>query len=172
MKTIDESLEQLIRIAIDCIHEGNCDQGKRLLESGLYDEPGYAKLHSTLAWMYQYFQENVEMAIRHYELAIYFDREYEYAYTNLAFLYFNEKRYDEATDVLVRALATESVDKSFVHEKLGTIAEKRGNYHDALTHYRRALLVCLDNEEITELKQNIKRTRFKRFKKRIGKWQQ
>lgn len=150
--------------------EGNCEQGKRLLESGLYDEPGYAKLHNTLGWMYQYYQMNVDLAIRHYELAIYFDAENDSAYRNLAYLLFNEKRYKEATDLLVRALATKSVDKAYVYERLGTLSEKRENYQEAMDFYQKALMECIDNEEITEIKQNIKRTRMKRFKTRLKRW--
>jgi Tfp pilus assembly protein PilF len=172
MKLHDESIEQLIRIAEDCIMDGNCEQGKRLLESALYDEPGYPKLHFTLGWMYQYYQENRSMAIRYYELAIHFDNEYEDAYRNLSYLYFSERMYPQANELLSKALCVNEMDKSFVYDRLGYIAEKQGNFPQAIKYYRHALEVCMDNEDMVELKKNIKRTRFKRFKKRIKRWQQ
>ncbi len=79
----DESIEYLISLAEDAVFDADYNQASRLLYNALYDEPGYAKLHYTLAWMYHYYQFNEEKAIRHYELSLYFDPTGDYAYRQL-----------------------------------------------------------------------------------------
>lgn len=54
---------------------------------------------------------------------------------------------------------------------LGKAAEVEGEFSEALSFYRKALVFCIDNDYSKELKQNIKRTKFKRFKKNWEKWQ-
>ncbi len=56
------------------------------------------------------------------------------------------------------------LDKDFIFETLGHLAEKQGNFGLAIRNYRKALMHSMDNNASKELKQNIKRTKFKKFK--------
>jgi tetratricopeptide (TPR) repeat protein len=165
MKLFDQSLEELIHIAEQSVYEGNHQQAIKLLESGLEDEPGYPKLHYTLAWMYHHYIQNKAMAERHYQLAIYFDASYQEAYEDLADLYYYNKKLRGLKTLMNQARKTPELKQDFVNIMLGKMSEVEGNYRAALRYYRKALLVCMDNDVQLELRQNIKRAKFKRLKK-------
>jgi tetratricopeptide (TPR) repeat protein len=171
MKLFDQSLEELIRIAEETIYSGNYQQAIKLLETGLMEEPGYPKLHFTIAWIYHYYIEEKARAETHYQLAIYFDEEYKDAYKYLAELYYTNKKLKGLKVWLNKAMKTNEIEKDFVYSMLGKVAESEGNFTEALRCYRKALISCMDNSDAKELKQNIKRTKLKRFKNSWKKWQ-
>lgn len=171
MKLHDESIEQVIALAEDAIMEGDCQNGKRMLENVLYDEPGYAKVHATLAWMYRFYQTDEKQAIRFYELALFFEPDNSDHFENLADFYLDKRMFERLERLLLRGLNQDEMAKEFIFENLGRIREKEGRFAEAISFYRKALVHCMDNDEMQELKQTIKRTKFKRFKNRIKKWQ-
>jgi Tfp pilus assembly protein PilF len=164
MVIIDESIEYVITLAEDAVYDGDYNQASRLLNNALYDEPGYAKLHYTLAWMYHYYQFNEPKAVRHYELTFYFDPTCEYAFRQLVELLMDKKRYEAVKAQLTKAENAGYIEKDFIYEGLGHLAEKLADYRSAIGYYRRALMHSMDNGASKELKQNIKRTKFKKFK--------
>lgn len=171
MKLFDESLEELINIAEQTVYSGNPHQAIKLLKTGLNDEPGYPRLHFTMAWIYHYYLEDKAMAERHYQLAIYFDVEYKDAYEYLAELYYTNKKLKGLKLLMKKAGEAPEIEKDFVYSMLGKVAETEGNFAEALRCYRKALNSCMDNSDAKELKQNIKRTKLKRFKNSWKKWQ-
>ncbi len=70
MKEVEESIDILVDLAVDAVLTADYHTAKRLLDAGLYEEPGYARIHGTLAWMYHYFRTNTDMAELHYLWAI------------------------------------------------------------------------------------------------------
>ncbi len=171
MILIDPSLEELIKIAEQTVYAGDFHQGIKLLEGCLAEEPGYPKLHYTLGWIYHYYLEDKSKAERHYQLAIYFNKEYKEAYEYLAELYFDNKKLKGLKILMEKAKEVEEIEKDFIYSMLGKIEEIEGNYTSALKFYRKALISCMDNETLKQMKLNIKRARFKRFKKSWVKWQ-
>ena len=171
MKTVDETIEQLITIAIDAVYEGDYVRARSLVDSGLLDEPGYPKLHSTLAWMYHYYQENKELSERHYLLSIHFDPDYGYAWNGLIELLLEQKRYAFLKAKLKIAQLNPELDQDYILRTLGKIAERQGIYSEAIGYYRKALMESTDNDDSAELKKDVKRTRMKRFRKLIKRWQ-
>ena len=172
MKTKNDSLEILIRLAEDAIYDGDCIQAERLLKSGLLEEPGYARLHYTLGWMYNYHLEDNSKAENHYLWAIYFDPLYEDAYRELAFLYFDNREYKALKALMNKLIKKDAPGKVNAYNMLGKVAEAEAEFSIALKYYRKALMDCLNNDFSVELKQNIKRIKFKRFKTRFKRWQQ
>lgn len=170
MKLLDESIEYLIDLAVEAVHEGDYLRARKLIDSGLMQEPGYPKLHSTLAWMYHYYQEDKEQAERHYLLAIYFDPENEYAWNGLIELALAHKKYDLLKERLLKARENHQLDEELVYGTLGKIAERQNRFAEAMVYYRKALMVSTDNDQSDELKKDVKRTRRKRFKT-LFKWQ-
>ncbi|MBL3658903.1 hypothetical protein [Fulvivirga sediminis] len=170
MNIYDQYIEDLIPFAEDAIYEGDYHLAHKLLMSGLTDEPGYPKLHYTMGWMYHYYQVNEAMAERHYQLAIYFDASYVEAYENLADLYWAKRKYQPLTQLMLKAEKCEEIDKDYVYSVLGKIAETQCEYRKAIGYYRKALMSSVDNHTTKELKQDIKRTRIKKFKNN-WKWQ-
>ncbi|WP_421871711.1 hypothetical protein [Marinoscillum sp.] len=171
MKIVDQSLEDLINIAEDAVFDGNYQQAYDLLQSGLYEEPGYPKLHYTLAWFFNYYSVNKLRAERHYMLTIKFDPEYEDAYGDLVDIHINAKRYQYAKNILIKALTVESLDQVMLRKKLGVVYEKLGDYINAMKEYRIAMMESTDNDDSAELKKDVKRIRMKRFKTIFRKWQ-
>lgn len=171
MKLLDESIEQLIALAEDAIHEGDYFQARRLIDAGLLEEPGYPKLHTTLAWMYHYYQIDKPLAERHYSLAIYFDRECDYAWRGLIDLALDNRKYDQIKKRLLAAKANDELDQELILGTLGKIAERQNRFVEAIAYYREALMVCTDNDQSDELKRDVRRTRRKRFKTLFKRWQ-
>lgn len=157
-------LDQLINLAEDAVFDGNYTQAKRLLDNGLAFEPGYAKLHYTYAWMYHYHQVDEPMAERHYKLTLWFDAHNSDALEELTELFLKRKQYGELMKMMLEAEKLEHVDKVFVYRTIGGVAERKNNYSEAIWYYRKALIDSMDNDDVSELKQNIKRAKLKRFK--------
>jgi Tfp pilus assembly protein PilF len=171
MKTVDQTIERLIEIAIDAIYDGDCHRARALIESAFFDEPAYPKLHSTLAWMYHYHQINMDLAQRYYLLAIHFDADYEYAWNGLIDILLTQKRYVFLKSKLLQARNNSQLDQEFILKTLGKVTEKQGQFSEALKYYKEALMESTDNEDSAELKKNVRRIRMKRFKTIIRQWQ-
>lgn len=164
MKIYDEGLELLIQIAEDAIYENDYQKGRKLLEGGLFEEPGYPKLHYTLGWFYHEYQESPILAKRHYELAIYFDPDYVEAYQGLIELCNEEKNFECINHYLKQAKKSKKISPDFVFEEEGRVAEESGDLKEALRCYRLAILNSMDNHQIAELRKTMKRCRFKRLR--------
>lgn len=164
-------MEQLITIAEDAVYDGEYRQAKSLYESGLMDEPGYPKLHASLAWMYHYHQENFELAERHYLLSIHFDPSYEYPLNGLIDLMMTQKRYAFLKSKLLIAQKNQELDQEHILRTLGKIAERQGEFIEAIKYYRMAMMESTDNDDSAELKKDVKRIRMKRFKTILKRWQ-
>lgn len=164
MKTVDQTIEQLIGIAEDAIHDGEYQKARQLIHTALCDEPGYPKLHATLAWMYHYHNEDHDLAERHYSLAIYFDPDYEYAWGGLTELLMAQKRYTLLSSKLLMARENPRLDQEFILHSLGQLAERQRYFKEAMVFYKQALMECTDNDSSAELRKDVKRTRMKWFK--------
>lgn len=165
MKMYDEGLEQLIQIAEDAIFDNDYIKGRSLLENGLLEEPGYPKLHYTLGWFYHYYHENPVLARRHYELAIYFDQDYQAAYEELVDLCKSQKQFECIDQYMAKARASTKIGLDYIYETLGRVAETTDQLREAQKFYRLAILNSMDNNQTTELKKTLRRCRFKRIRK-------
>lgn len=164
MKPYDEGIELVISLAEDEVYEGNYERARSMLDGLLYEEPGYPKIHETLAWMYHFYKNNEELATRHYELVIYFDPENEDAYDSLTDLLISKKKFDKVDELMDRALKSEKIEKSFIYENKGKIRERNGQFKEAIAFYRKALLSCMNNDDMKDYRQNIRRCRFKQLR--------
>ncbi len=172
MNVINKSIDRLIEMAEDEVFEGEFSKAEQLLYAALEEEPGYTKLHYTLAWMFHYHDFDEERALVHYHWAIRFDPENEKAYQGYSALLMKQKRYNDLDSLLRRAEQNEGIEKDFVYRLLAEIAEKRENFSEAITTYKKALLYSMDNDDVDELRQNIKRCRFKKLKRARIRWLQ
>ena len=172
MKIYDEYIETVIQLAEDYMRDGDSQKAKLMLENALMEEPGYPKLHYTMGWLYEDYLVDQIMAERHYGLAIKFDPGYRDPYLYLTDLYLKRKQYNELRRVLNGAFNYDEIEDSFIYENLGKVEEAEGNYRTAIQFYKKALFHSMNNQQVKELKQNIKRSRFKRIKLSWKKWQQ
>lgn len=169
MNMYTEYIENVIQLAEDAMDYGKYDEAKRLLESGLMEEPGYAKLHAAMGDLYWYNLENLELAERHYHLAIHFYPKFESVYRELAIMYLKHNKYKGLKALMLKAMKVKDLDKAFIFEKLGQAAEAEGKHTSAIDYYRQGLLESMNNNHADELKRHIKRNKYKRFKMRWKK---
>lgn len=169
MNIYTEYIENVIQLAEDAMDHGKYDEAKKLLVSGLMEEPGYARLHAAMGDLYWYHLENLELAERHYHLAIRFYPKFESVYRELAIMYQKHNKYQGLKSLMEKAMKVADLDKSFIFEKLGQVEESEGHYKHAIQYYKQALLESLDNKDADELKKHIKRNKYKRLKIRWKK---
>lgn len=88
--------------------------------------------------MYHYYQFNESKAVRHYELTLYFDPTCDYAFSQLVELLMDKKRYEEVKAQLTKVENAGHLEKDFIYETLGHVAEKLADYRGAIGYYRKA----------------------------------
>ena len=171
MKTLNENLEYVIKLAEDAVYDGEYRQAENLLYSALMDEPGYAKLHYTIAWMNNFYKFNEREAEHYYLWALHFDPDYEDAFMDLVDMYLDKRQYAKLKKLMLKAEKASNPDIEFINKMLGKVAEAEKDFNTALKYYRKALMSSIDVGNSAELKQNIKRIRFKQFKTKFKRWQ-
>ncbi len=161
MDIYEEYIEGLIQLAEEAIDDDNLIEAKKLLESGLMEEPGYPKLHYVMGRLYHYDIENPALAEKHYQLAIKFKPSYEDAYADLVWLYLKHDKYVGVKHWMKKAKSVKEVSQRLTHESLGRAAEGEKVYTKALKHYKKALMHCLNDYDASRLKKHIKRIKYK-----------
>lgn len=136
-------------------------QGKKLLEEILEMEPAYGRAHNHLGWLYYAKLDNYEKAEYHYKLAKKFAPEYPSGYINLSYILVETKRYEEAKANAEEALKVAAMNRAIIYNELGRTEELQGNYKDALKHYRNALRLCMNKNELDIYNANIERVKTK-----------
>jgi len=160
-----EYIETLLEEANRAIEAREYKTAERLMQNALYDEPGYAKLHNNLGWLYQYCIENKSKAEIHLKYAIRFDPKIDAAYYNLTDLYLESRKYSELKEVMEDALKLDGSNKELVYQNLAKVYEASHQFTKAIKYYRMALYETIDSYDAGELKRSIKRCRYKKFKR-------
>lgn len=159
-----ESIEQIINWAEDALYDGDLVYARKLLYSALEDEPGYARLHFTIGWMYHYYYQNYNQAEHYYKWAIHFDSRYADAFVELNRLYNKLGWYGKVITLMKKAAEIESIDQEYINCNLAIALERKGHFQEALRYYRKALMCSLDVDSSKELRQHIKRAKLKKLK--------
>ena len=160
-----EYIENLLEEADRAIEVREYHMAERLLKGALYDEPGYAKLHNHLGWLYQYHIVNQDQAELHFKYAIRFDPKFDAPYIHLSNLYIDSRRYSDLRNVMETALQYEGVNKSLIYENYAKTYEASGEFSKAIKYYKMAFYETIDSYDADEMKASIKRCKYKRFKK-------
>ena len=113
-----EWMEKYMAQAESFILNEEVDKGLALLNSLLYDEPGYGRLHNHLGWANMYYGDE-EVAELHLKMAIRFDPEYHAPYLHLGELLNKLKRFDEALSYLESGLTKSDANKMSLLEAIG-----------------------------------------------------
>ncbi|WP_170827387.1 hypothetical protein [Roseivirga sp. 4D4] len=161
MDIYETYIENVIQLADEAMNDGNYEEAKSLLESGLMEEPGYAKLHMKMGDFYQYHLKNPGLSEMHYQLAIKFNPTLEDAYEELIELYNEHKKYAGLRYWMLKAEKVEGLNKAFVYTQLGLLSEREGGFQKAIEYFKKALLDAMDNYDTDELKKHIKRNKYK-----------
>lgn len=156
-----DTLELYIKDADKLCNQELYEDAQKLLNNLLSLEPGYAKAHNYLGWLYIYHLVDQNLAEMHLNYALLFDPSLEEAYLNLADLLDEQDRSEEKIGVLHRALKSPKTDKGWIYKLLGNSYEMCGQYRSAIIYYRKSLLNTINNSNSDGLGKSILRVRKK-----------
>lgn len=156
-------LEQYIIDAEQEFEQQNYLQGKGYLEAALEEEPTFGKAHNHMGWLYLYYLNDLVKAEQHLKLALKYTSGYGAPYTHMINVLFDSKRFDEHLDFLQKSLNVPGVSNAIIYNDIGRNYEVKGKYRKAVKYYREAIKWSMDSQEIIGIKDNIRRSRDKRW---------
>lgn len=139
------------------IRNSNFHEAFNKYEEILYEEPDYAPAHNSLGWIYKTQFENFQKAEVHFKAAIAADPLYPHPYFHYATILVDLERFEELKEFLDRCLGIRTIDKSWVFFRFGMVAELRGQFGDAISWYKKALLQTMNNEKVKDYQADIDR---------------
>lgn len=157
-----EWIEKYLVEAEKLIYENRIEEGFRIMNDLLYEEPGYGSLHNHLGWAYMYYSSADARAELHLKMAIRFNTEFAAAYQHLGTLLIRSGRYEEALEYLEKGLTKFNANRTTFLEKIASVYELKRDYTKAIRVYKEALASTsgFDAATYTEA---IKRCRNKRW---------
>jgi len=158
-----EWVEKQMAAAEQLIYDNQVEQGLKVLDNLLYEEPGYGSLHNHIGWAYMYYTPEAAKAELHLKLSIKFDADYASAYLHLGVLYNRLGRYAEAIDCLRVGLTKPNANKYALMSNIAQAYELRGALGTAIKAYKEAMLTSVAEYEVSHLMEGVKRCRRKRM---------
>ncbi|MEO1055176.1 MAG: tetratricopeptide repeat protein [Bacteroidota bacterium] len=138
-------------------------EGKAILEEALSIEPGLAKAHNHMGWLYLFHLNDHNAAEYHLRLAMKCEPEYGSPYLHLTTLLLERGAFDDVREILDKALDLKDLNKASVYYDYGRYYETMGKFNKAIKKYKEAIRHSMDHDEITLFRGNIKRCRIKWF---------
>lgn len=154
-------IEELFIRADKAIDKGNIAEGKKMLEMLIQEEPSFGRAHNHLGWIYKTKYNDFEQAEKHYNLAIKFESKYPHSYINYAVLLREMHRFEEARQILKKTLSVPGINKTAVFDEYGSLYELEGKYNLAIKNYKKAISFCLVDSVMEDLKNSIRRCKYK-----------
>ena len=157
-----EWIEKYLTEAEQMMYADKVEDGLGLLNTLLYDEPGYGSLHNHLGWAYMYYTADVKRAELHLTMAIKFYEDYAAPYLHLGNLYIRTRQYALALNALEKGLEKPAANRLALLDAIARVHELRGDYKKAVSTYKVALTASTGAESNAYM-EGIKRCRKKRF---------
>lgn len=157
-----EWIEKYMTEAELLITGNQIESGLQLLNSLLYEEPGYGSLHNHIGWAYMYYTADTTKAEMHLKLAIQFDGNFMAPYLHLGSLQTRMGRYTDALKYFEKGLTVPNTNKMAFLEGMANAYELKRDYAKAIKYYKEALVSTL-GFETANLAEGIKRCRKKRW---------
>jgi len=154
-------LEELYLEGEQAIKNGDFVEAMHKLEEMLSEDPQSCRAHNSLGWLYKTQLDEYDRAEMHYKMCLKYAPHYPHAYWNYVYLLTDLERFDEASHLMQKALTVPSVDKPAVHNRLGLIHELQGKFEAAITYFKQAIRLSLNNDFIEDCKRNIERCEYK-----------
>lgn len=157
-----EWMNKYLADAEQMMYDNQVNEGLELMNSLLYEEPGYGYLHNYIGWAYLYYTADTAQAELHLKMSIRFDAGYAAAYLHLGNLYVRLGRYTEALQYLESGLTKNNANKVAFLETIAHVYELKKEFNKAIRFYKEAL-ACTVGHEVTQLTESIKRCQKKRW---------
>lgn len=162
MNTI-EWIEKHMAMAEQLIYDNQVEQGLKVLDTLLYEEPGNASMHNHIGWAYMYYTPDTAKAELHLKLSIKFDAAYAPAYLHLGVLYNRLGRYGEAIECMRIGMTKPNANKYVLMSTIAQAYELRGDLRAAIKAYKEAMVTSVAEHEVSYLLEGVKRCRRKRM---------
>lgn len=130
---------------------------RNILYTLLQDFPDYGRAHNHLAWINENKLRYFDKAEEHYKAALRFSPDYPAVWINYAYFLSSQERFDEELEHLTKALDVKGVSKSFVYYEIGSVAEMRAAYDEAIEYYKKAIKFSQNDENIQRYEKSIER---------------
>ena len=144
------------------MYNNQVKEGLELMDSLLYEEPGYGLLHNHLGWAYFYYTTDIAKAELHLKMAMKFDPEYAPPYLHMGNLCIRGGRYTEALKYLQMGVMKRNANKVAFLEVIGQGYELKKEFGKAINYYKDAMASTV-GFETTQLTESIKRCKKKRW---------
>jgi tetratricopeptide (TPR) repeat protein len=162
-----EWMEEYLNEAERMITDDRVEEGVRLLDSLLYEEPGSESLHNHLGWAHMYYTQNMKKAELHLTMSLRFNAAYAPPYLHLGQLCNRMARYSEAIGYFEKGLSIPGANRTALMEGLAFAYEMKNEFRAAIRHYREAV-ASASGYELQQLSEGIKRCRSKRWIRWFG----
>lgn len=157
-----EWMEPYLANAEQMMYNNQVKEGLELMDSLLYEEPGYGMLHNYLGWAYFYYTTDTAKAELHLKMAIQFDAEYAPPYLHMGNLCVRAGRYAEALQYLQMGVTKKNANKVAFLEIIAQVYELRKEFSKAINYYKEAMVSTV-GFETAQLSEGIRRCQKKRW---------
>ena len=119
---------------------GQFENARKIFKDRLDRNLGDIKsVYNSIAITY-FYEEKLDLAKEYYEKALDLDEKYTFALNGLAKIYLAENNYSKTRNLLERSLRLDpSVNNRGVYADLANVAEKQGNYDEAIRYWQEFL---------------------------------
>jgi len=168
MRRYDASIEREMA-RVDVLWEDRLfEEGYRILEGILADEPGYGKAHAYMGW-YAYAQAgDYESAAESYRLALRFNPGFAGIYPNYTRVLISLGRNEEAVKIARRGMKVGGTDSAYLMAEIGRAYEMRRRLKEARMAYRNAYYLADENGMMVAMKAAKSRVRRKMLSRIVG----
>ncbi|HYG04060.1 MAG TPA: hypothetical protein VD927_16555 [Chryseosolibacter sp.] len=165
-----EWMEKYLQEAEGLIINGQTDEGLNILNSLLYEEPGYGVLHNYLGWAYMYFAKDAVRAELHFTMAMRFSPDYAPPFLHMGNMLMQAARYNEAIATFSEGLNKKEALRSALLEGMAQALEMTGAYRQAVRKYKEAAQSTMIDFEVDRILKSVKRCRRKRVGMLFSLW--
>lgn len=155
------TIEERYLEAVEEYNYGEPAKALQLLNEIINTDPLYARAHYHLGLIYYYQMKDYQTAGYHLQLCIEQDAAFPDAYIPYLSLLVLLNKAGLLATVSKIALEVPGVDHAGVHNLLGLLAERAGNWLNAKDQYRKAMLTSSYRKQLTEMEENIDRIALK-----------
>lgn len=157
-----EWMEHYLANAEQMMYNNQVKEGLELMDSLLYEEPGYGLLHNYLGWAYFYYTSDTAKAELHLKMAMKFDAEYAPPYLHMGNLYVKAGRYTDALQYLQLGLTKRNANKVSFLDNIAQVYELKKEFSKAIKYYKEAMASTV-GFETAQLSEGIRRCQKKRW---------
>ena len=155
------TLEEKYIQAVEEMRFGETAKALKILNELLEVEPKYARTYFQLGKIYYYDIQDYQSAGYYFERCTELEPDFPEAYPHyLKLLVFLGKE-KQARKVAELALLVPGISACGIYEQLGLLNEMLRSWTEALSNYSKGILYALNKEELDNLEDAVKRTRFK-----------